>query len=68
MIEDPYEQSRAEYDAYQGCKHAGKHVEAREWLLCSRANKVKAVGDDSPEVEKYDKLLKRKISAPHVVI
>lgn len=64
-IDIPCLLTRAEYDAYQACKHAGQHRQARAWLEKAAAHNLQAEGDDSPTSKQYQRMLRLPLNASH---
>ena len=54
------------YDAYQACKAAKWHQDARRWLEEALLHALAAGGPEDPEVLLYRDLLARPLTAPHV--
>ena len=63
-LADPCMLMQAEYDAFQVCKLAGKHKEARKWLTKARDHCVLAEGDDSATCQHYTMLISLPVKAP----
>ena len=57
--------NRCMYDAYQACKYLGLHRRARTWLEDAAQHAKLFAGADSPEYERYVRMLKRPLNDPH---
>ncbi|MEW5298632.1 MAG: hypothetical protein WDW38_000642 [Sanguina aurantia] len=63
-ITSPMLMCNAEYDAFQACKYAQKHKDARKWLVLADSHARMAEGDDSLAVKKMTRLLAQPLTAP----
>eukprot|EP00873_Tetraselmis_striata_P027741 jgi/Tetstr1/448005/TSEL_035307.t1 len=54
------------YDAYQACKAVHLHSDARVWLQRASDWNIMCRGPDGKQQQQYNRLLKRKLGAPHV--
>lgn len=64
-LDDPPGLTRCAYDAYQACKHAGRHRQAREWLQKARDANVQAEGLDAESSLRFARMLRLPTNAPH---